>query len=156
MGFSTLKCCWLQGRVGCADQGNGQAPTLRQDRQGLQILGQPDLPLQDPLPALWQEGGLCPIHKVSRASYIHWPVRPMITCDKLSQCAWWLALLQPKEFEIAQQSVQIWTGTKFASSTDITPKDHELPWFSKNVCKVCETCINVSLCRLIFRFSSFE
>ena len=42
----------FQGRVGCEDQGNGQAPTLREDRQGLQVLGQPDVPLQDPLPAL--------------------------------------------------------------------------------------------------------
>ena len=41
---------FLQGRAGGEDQGHGQAIALWEDCQGLQVLGQPDVPLQEPLP----------------------------------------------------------------------------------------------------------
>ena len=58
---------WKQKNQGWAwreDQGHGQAAALREDCQGLQVLGQLDVPLQEPLPVVWQEGGLCSIHQV--------------------------------------------------------------------------------------------
>ena len=49
-----IGCCkdLVQGRVGSADQGHGQATAVREDCQGLQVLGQLDVPLQEPLPTL--------------------------------------------------------------------------------------------------------
>ena len=58
-----------QGWAWREDQGHGQAPALWEDRQGLQVLGQLDVPLQEPLPFVWQEGGLCSIHQVDHLCY---------------------------------------------------------------------------------------